>query len=48
MKQVVNINDPEPERQFAALHDIAERFRNTYSHGAFGHDGRAAMVCPSS
>jgi hypothetical protein len=43
MKRVVNITDPEPKRQFDALHDIAERFRNTYSHGAFGHDGRAAM-----
>ena len=44
MKRVVNVNDPEPARQFAALHDIAERFRNTYSHGAFGSGGRAAML----
>jgi hypothetical protein len=43
MKRVVNITDPEQKRQFDALHDIAERFRNTYSHGGFGHDGRAAM-----
>jgi len=35
--------DPEAARQFAALSDIAERFRNTYSHGAFGHKGEAAM-----
>jgi hypothetical protein len=41
--KAVNINDPESARQFAALHDIAERFRNTYSHGGFGRDGRAAM-----
>lgn len=25
------------------MHDIAERFRNTYSHGAFGSKSRAAM-----
>jgi hypothetical protein len=41
MKRVMNIsNDPEAMRQFDALRDIAERFRNTYSHGAFGHDGK--------
>lgn len=43
MKRVVNVNDPEPTRQLAALRDIAERFRNTYSHGALGRGGRAAM-----
>ena len=44
MKQVVDINsDPEAMRQFDALRDIAERFRNTYSHGAFGRGGKAAM-----
>jgi hypothetical protein len=31
--KVVDITNP----------DIAERFRNTYSHGAFGSRGRAAM-----
>jgi hypothetical protein len=44
MKRVVNLSDPEPARHFAALRDIAERFRNTYSHGAFGRGGRAAMA----
>ena len=43
MKQVVDINDPSSKRQLDALHDVAERFRNTYSHGAFGHRGEAAM-----
>ena len=43
MKSVVNVDDPEPARQLAALRDIAERFRNTYSHGALGRGGRAAM-----
>jgi hypothetical protein len=43
MKRVVDMNDPDSKRQFDALHDIAERFRNTYSHGAFGSKGRAAM-----
>ena len=43
MKRVVNVDDPEPARQLAALRDIAERFRNTYSHGALGRGGRAAM-----
>jgi hypothetical protein len=43
MRNVVNVNDPEPARQLAALRDIAERFRNTYSHGALGRGGRAAM-----
>ena len=42
MKKAVRLNDPEPARQFAALRDTAERFRNPYSHGAFGHEGRAA------
>ena len=41
--KVVNITEPEPARQFAALRDLAERFRNTYGHGAFGSGGRAAM-----
>ncbi len=45
MKRVMNINsDPEAMRQFDALRDIVDRFRNTYSHGAFGHDGKAAMI----
>lgn len=43
MKRVVNVNDPEPARQSAALRDIAKRFRNTYSHGAFGRAGTASM-----
>jgi hypothetical protein len=44
MKRVMNIrNDPEAMRQFDELRDVAERFRNTYSHGAFGHGGKAAM-----
>ena len=44
MKRAMNINnDPEAKRQFDALRDIVERFRNTYSHGAFGHGGKAAM-----
>ena len=30
-------------RRVLGLHDIAERFRSIYSHGSFGHDGRAAM-----
>lgn len=44
MKYVVDLSDPEAGKQFAALRDIAERFRNTYSHGAFGRDGRVAML----
>jgi hypothetical protein len=44
MKRVMNIsNDPVAMRQFDALRDIVDRFRNTYSHGAFGHGGKAAM-----
>jgi hypothetical protein len=43
MKRVVNVNDPEPARQFAALRDIADRFRNIYVHGAFGGGGKAVM-----
>jgi hypothetical protein len=43
MKRVVSVNDPEAARQYAALRDIAERFRNTYSHGAFGRAGTASM-----
>jgi hypothetical protein len=44
MKQVVDLSDPEAGRQSAALRDIAERFRNTNSNGAFGRDGRVAML----
>ena len=44
MKQVVDLSDPEAGKQFAALREIAEQFRNTYSHGAFGREGRASMV----
>ena len=44
MKEVVDITDPESKRRYDALRDIAERFRNTYSHGAFGRDGEAAMI----
>jgi hypothetical protein len=43
MKTVVDLTDSESKRQFDALHDIAERFRNTYSHGAFGSKRKAAM-----
>ena len=43
MKRVVKLSDSELPRQFAKLCDIAERFRNIYVHGAFGHGGRAAM-----
>jgi hypothetical protein len=44
MKRVMNTdNDPEAMRQFNALRDIVDRFRNTYSHGAFGHGAKAAM-----
>ena len=43
MKRVVNVNDPEPARHFAALRDIAERFRNIYVHGAFGGGGKAVL-----
>lgn len=43
MKQVIDMTDPDSKRQFDALHEIAERFRNTYSHGAFGRGGKAAM-----
>ena len=41
---VANLQDTETAKQFAALHDIAERYRNTYSHGAFGSGGKAAMI----
>lgn len=43
LKKVVDMNASEPQLQYAALRDIAERFRNTYSHGAFGAQGKAAM-----
>jgi hypothetical protein len=46
MKRVVDITNPESKRQFDALHDIAERFRNTYSHGAFG--SKVEQRCPST
>lgn len=44
MKQVVDLSDPAAGKLFAALRDIAEQFRNTYSHGAFGREGRASMM----
>jgi hypothetical protein len=44
MQRLMNIgSDPEAARQFNALRNIAVRFRNTYSHGAFGSKGEAAM-----
>lgn len=43
LRRVADLGDPDTARQFAALRDIAERFRNTYSHGAFGSGGKAAM-----
>jgi hypothetical protein len=44
MQQVVDLSDPEAGKQFAALREIAEQFRNTYSHGGFGREGRTSMV----
>jgi hypothetical protein len=43
LRHVANLGNAETARQFAALRDIAERFHNTYSHGAFGSGGKAAM-----
>lgn len=43
MQRAVDLGEPGAARQFAALRDIAERFRNTYSHGALGSGGKAAM-----
>lgn len=43
LRYAADLGEPETARLFAALRDIAERFRNTYSHGAFGSGGRAAM-----
>ena len=43
LRHVADLDEPETAKQFAALRDIAERFRNTYSHGAFGSGGKAAM-----
>jgi hypothetical protein len=37
------VNDAESARQFAALRDIADRFRNIYVHGAFGSGAKAVM-----
>lgn len=43
MGRAVDLGESGSARQFGALRDIAERFRNTYSHGAFGSGGKAAM-----
>lgn|SRR5487761_177865 len=43
-KLVADLEDSETAKHFGALQDIAERYRNTYSHGAFGSGGKAAMI----
>lgn len=47
MKRTVDVTESEAARQFAALRNIAERFRNTYSHGAFDPGAKAAMSAQS-
>lgn len=37
-------NDPDASRQYNRLHEIAERYRNTYSHGGFDKQGAAVWV----
>lgn len=44
MQQVVDLSDPETGKHFAALREIAEQFRKTFSRGAFGRDEGASMM----
>jgi hypothetical protein len=43
LRRIADLEEAETAKQFAALRDVAERYRNRYSHGGFGSGGKAAM-----
>jgi hypothetical protein len=45
IKKVFDLgSDPDASRHYNRLHDIAETYRNTYSHGGFDKEGAAVWV----
>lgn len=45
VKKIFDVgSDPDASRHYNRLHDIAETYRNTYSHGGFDKEGAAVWV----